>query len=70
MFNHSGYVERCEAEGSPSNIFRCPGTQIEHIIVDAMHAADLGAFCDAMGYLFWMEINYSPYHRTHTKGIA
>ena len=52
--SHTEYMQRCSAEHQqPTNLFRCPGTQLHHITVDAMHGADLGAFCDAIGGLFF-----------------
>jgi hypothetical protein len=48
----------CAAEGQqPSNLFRSPGLQLKHLAVDSMHAADLGVWQDALGSLFFLEID-------------
>ena len=68
---HIDYLERCAAEGQqPSNLFRCPGTQLKHLIVDSMHAADLGTFADAVGSLFYMEISNKAWYPMQAQGLV
>jgi hypothetical protein len=43
---------------------------LHHIVVDGMHASDLGAFCDALGSLFWLELCHKPWRRTQAVGLA
>jgi hypothetical protein len=49
---------------------QCPGFRIEHLAVDAMHAADLGTFADAVGSLFWLEITNKSWHRNKKEGLV
>jgi hypothetical protein len=47
LLSHRDYLEACAAEGSqPSAIFQVPGVILDFLVVDAMHAADLGVFQD------------------------
>lgn len=70
LISHRQYIEGCAAEAQqPSHIFRCPGLQLRHVVVDSMHAADLGTFCDAVGSLFFIEISTKDFHRTNTAGL-
>jgi hypothetical protein len=58
LMSHEGYIMACAAEGQqPSNLFRSPGLQLKHLAVDSMHAADLGVWQDAIGSLFFLEID-------------
>ena len=69
-FGHEGYMERCIAQAEqPANIFRCPGTTLSHIAIDAMHAGDLGCFQDAIGSLFWLEITWKTVHSNQRVGL-
>jgi hypothetical protein len=70
-FTHDDYIRRCVVEsGQPSHIFRCPGFQLKHIVVDAMHAGDLGTFADALGSLFYLEMTCRLWHSTQAVGIV
>ena len=56
LIDHPAYFQACARERrQPSNLFQCPGTLIDHIAVDGMHAGDLGTFADAVGSLLWLE---------------
>jgi hypothetical protein len=71
MFSHAEYCRRCaEAQEQPSHIFRAPGTQLHHCIVDSMHAADLGSFADALGSLFFLVISNKKLYSTNAEGLA
>jgi hypothetical protein len=50
-------------------LFRSPGLTLKHIVVDSMHAADLGTFCDALGSLMWCEINNKSWYRSAKDGL-
>ena len=68
--DHKTYLERCAAENQqPSHLFRCPGLTIDHIMIDTMHAADLGAFGDCLGSLFYLEVSNKSWHRTNEAGL-
>jgi hypothetical protein len=70
LITHQDYIQSCAREASqPSHLFKCPGTQLNHLTVDAMHAADLGTFQDAVGSLFWLEATHKPWHRNQTEGL-
>ena len=70
-FSHRDYLQRCVAEGGqPSNLFRAPGMQLKHVIVDSMHAADLGSFCDAVGSLFYIEVTCRAWHPSMAAGLV
>ena len=53
LISHQAYLRACAEESSqPSHLFRCPGTLLEHLTVDIMHAGtwapsrmQLGACC-------------------------
>jgi hypothetical protein len=48
LISHQFYLERCAREGAqPSNVFQIPGVTLDMLVVDAMHAADLGVFQDS-----------------------
>ena len=43
LIDHRRYMTTCaRSRVAPSNIFRCPGTVLEHIGIDSMHTGDLG----------------------------
>jgi hypothetical protein len=45
LISHEFYLECCANEGEqPSAIFEVPGVTLDLLVVDAMHAADLGVF--------------------------
>ena len=68
--SHRLYLQRCAAEGQqPSNIFRVPGLELQHLVVDSMHAGDLGAFCDALGSLFHLECSNKAWHKNQAEGL-
>jgi hypothetical protein len=65
------YMESCFRErANPSKLFECPGTLLDHIAVDSMHAADLGVFGDALGSLFFVEISCKLWYRKRDDGLA
>jgi hypothetical protein len=65
------YLETCVREGSqPSLLFRCPGFQLDYLVVDVMHASDLGTFQDAIGSLFWLEVTNKQWYRNRKVGLA
>jgi hypothetical protein len=65
------YLLACVQEGSqPSHLFRCPGFQLDFLVVDVMHAGDLGTFQDAIGSLFWLEVNNKTWYRSKKVGLA
>ena len=71
QISHESYMLSCAATGDqPSNIFRCPGLTINHLVVDSMHAADLGTFGDAFGSLFHLEISDKVWFRTNELGMV
>jgi hypothetical protein len=71
LISHRDYIMACAAEGSqPSHLFRCPGTLLDHLTVDAMHACDLGTFQDAVGSLLWLEITHKGWYRSKVAGLA
>ena len=70
LFGHSEYLRRCAAEqAQPSFLFRIPGLQLKHVCVDSMHCADLGTFADALGSLFFMEIDCKLWYRNRALGL-
>ena len=70
LISHAAYMEALAREGAePSCIFRCPGVQLHHVAIDAMHAGDLGSFQDALGSLFWCEISNKQWHRSRNAGL-
>ena len=71
LISHESYMHSCALTGDqPSNLFRCPGMTIHHLVVDTMHAADLGTFGDALGSLFYMEITNKIWFRTMDIGLV
>jgi hypothetical protein len=71
MISHQSYMRACAVEGSqPSHLLRCPGTLIDHLTVDVMHAGDLGTFQDAIGALFWLEISHKGWYRSQARGLV
>ena len=70
MFSHLEYMMSCAREGSqPAYLFRCPGFLLEYLVVDSMHAADLGCFADALGSLFWLEMASHQFYPNQAKGL-
>jgi hypothetical protein len=68
--DHEMYLLSCAAqELQPSNLFRCPGLTLRHLIVDSMHAADLGTFCDALGSLFYLEVRNKDWYPNQLRGL-
>ena len=39
------------------------------MVVDSMHAADLGTFADALGSLMWLEISCKQWYRNQAVGL-
>ena len=71
MITHEAYMQSCADDGmQPSHMFRCPGFSLALVIVDSMHAADLGSFCDALGSLFFLEIRNKDWYGNQTIGLA
>jgi hypothetical protein len=71
MLSHEDYVQSCIEEAAEiSNVFRCPGTLLQHLGVDSMHAGDLGIFQDAIGSLLWLECTNKVVHRSNAVGLA
>ena len=61
----------CAQEGyAPSAIFMCPGFMLHHIMIDAMHATDLGVFQDALGGVFWCELTCRRFYPNQKTGLA
>ena len=70
IMSHESYCLKCAAEQSqPSRLFSCPGFQLQHLVVDSMHSADLGAFCDALGGLFYNEVMCKKYYPSKEVGL-
>ena len=70
LISHESYFQSCVQERcQPSHLFRCPGTMLDHLTVDSMHAGDLGTFQDAIGSLFWLEINHKSWHSSKRRGL-
>jgi len=68
--NHQSYVMNLAREqAQPSNIFRCPGFELCCLVVDSMHSADLGCFCDALGSIFYNEVYCKGYYPNKEEGI-
>ena len=68
---HEQYITACAVEGqSPSTILRSPGARMDYLAVDSMHAADLGCFQDALGSLFYLEIDNKQWHRNRGLGMV
>ena len=68
---HEQYITACAVEGqSPSTILRSPGARMDYLAVDSMHAADLGCFQDALGSLFYLEIDNKQLHRNRGLGMV
>lgn len=71
LIGHREYMEGCAREAAqPSHLFRCPGLLIDYITVDVMHAGDLGTFQDAVGSLFWLEVNNKQWYPRQSAGLA
>ena len=70
LISHSAYLLACAQEASqPSHLFRSPGTELQHLTVDVMHAGDLGTFQDAIGSLLWLEVSHKPWHPSQLVGL-
>jgi hypothetical protein len=65
------YFMRVQAEGQdPSTLFKSPGMEIDYLIVDSMHAGDLGVFADIIGSVLWLEISTKSWHKSVDEGMA
>ena len=61
LITHEDYFASCARDlAQPSHIFRCPGTTLQHLGVDTMHAADLGCFQDARAVYLAIEYMRGP----------
>ena len=70
QLSHQTYLAGCMRDGvQPSRLFCCPGLELKHIAVDSMHAGDLGAFQDAVGGLFFLEISDRQRYRNKQTGM-
>jgi hypothetical protein len=70
LLSHGDYLRSCAREGmQPANILKCPGMSIDYLVVDSMHASDLGCFADAVGGLFWCEVTCKAWHRNQLNGL-
>ena len=70
LVTHESYMMACAREASqPSHLFRCPGTMLQHLGIDSMHAGDLGCFQDALGSLFWLEITNKSWYTSMAVGL-
>jgi hypothetical protein len=68
--SHEQYVMACSLEGvEPSTILRSPGVTMDYLANDSMHAADLGCFQDALGSLFYLEIDNKQWYRNRVVGM-
>jgi hypothetical protein len=64
------YLQGCALQAQdPSSLFKCPGFLLDYIVVDSMHAGDLGCFQDALGSLFWCEITCRQWYRNQRTGL-
>jgi hypothetical protein len=71
LLSHDDYMQPCLSDGEqPSMLFRCPGLSLNHILVDSMHAGDLGTFADALGSLFFLEIRNRDLYANQTVGLT
>lgn len=69
--SHQQYILACASEGtSPSTIIRSPGFVMDYLAVDSMHAADLGCFQDALGSLFFLEIDNKMWYPSRAVGLV
>jgi hypothetical protein len=70
IMSHQDYMQSClEGGEQPSMLFRCPGLSLSHILVDSMHAGDLGTFADALGSLFFLEIRNRDMYPNQAAGL-
>jgi hypothetical protein len=70
LLSHEDYLRACSAERmQPSMIFKSPGMSLDYLIVDSMHAGDLGCFADAAGGLMWAEVTCKSWHRNQLQGL-
>ena len=70
LVTHESYMMACAREGAqPSHIFRCPGTMLQHLAVDSMHAGDLGCFQDSLGSIFRLEATNKSWYRSNGVGL-
>ena len=71
LITHEQYMAACIREGSqPSHLFRSPGFSLDYLIVDVMHAGDLGTFQDSVGSLLYLEITNKQWFRNRRVGLA
>jgi hypothetical protein len=67
---HADYITRCAQEGSqPAHLFKCPGFELQHLVVDSMHSADLGCFADALGSILWLEMANHQWTPNQVEGL-
>ena len=64
------YIQECVREQvQPSALFASPGFRLEHVAADSMHCGDLGSFQDAVGGVFWVEVDCKDFHRSRAAGV-
>ena len=70
LVTHLRYLIECARLRQPiAAVLSCPGTTLLHIVIDCMHAGDLGSFPDALGSLFWIEMSNKAWHRNNAAGL-
>jgi hypothetical protein len=70
LMSHQDYLMRCRQERvQPSTLFKSPGLLLDHLVVDSMHAGDLGCFADAIGGLMWCEVTCKRWYRNMATGF-
>lgn len=70
LITHETYLRRCAAECTqPCGLFAVPGVRLEHVCIDSMHTADLGAFADALGSLLDLEISCRAFYPNRAAGL-
>jgi hypothetical protein len=68
--SHETYMQTMAQDMvQPSKLFLTPGLELKHLTVDSMHAGDLGCFQDALGSLFFLEINCKAWYRNRSVGL-
>jgi hypothetical protein len=70
LISHAAYLQAvADARDDPSKLFLTPGLELKHLTVDSMHAGDLGCFQDALGSLFFLEINCKAWYQNRSIGL-
>ena len=70
LISHETYLLRCAAEAAqPCGLFSVPGVRLDHVCIDSMHSADLGAFADALESLFDFEITWRRFYPNRATGL-